>query len=93
MGIVLSLFNRYYMIEQTATEQKTSRRIDSIDALTNAFRVAPPRKRITDFERCTDTSELADTLRCIDDRGYCFTGATQDASGVYTVFFRRSVSD
>lgn len=49
----------------------------------------PYRKRITDFERCADAEELAATLRCIDDSGYYLTGVTQDASGVYTVFFRR----
>lgn len=49
----------------------------------------PHRKRITDFERCADAEELAATLRCIDDSGYYLTGVTQDASGVYTVFFRR----
>lgn len=49
----------------------------------------PSKKRITDFERCADVEELAATLRCIDDSGYYLTEITQDASGVYTVFFRR----
>lgn len=49
----------------------------------------PFRKRITDFERCADDKELAATLRCIDERGYYMSGVTQDASGEYTVFFRR----
>lgn len=93
LGIVMSLFNRYYMIEQAAPEQKTNRRNDAIDALTYSVRAFPPRKRITDFERCTDTSELADTLRCIDDSGYEMSGVTQDASGVYTVFFRRPAQE
>lgn len=44
-----------------------------------------------DFELCADTAELAWTLKYIDDHGYTMVSATQDASGVYTVFFRRPV--
>lgn len=44
---------------------------------------------ITDFERCADAEELAMTLRYMNENGYILVTVTQDASGVYTVFFRR----
>ena len=93
-GIVLSLFDRYYGLtpsiqRNTISEQQNSTRHDVLDSLAYAARVSTPRKRITDFELCADTSELAKTLRCIDDNGYYMSGVTQDGSGVYTVFFRR----
>lgn len=98
LGIVLSLFDRYYGLtpsiwRNTTSEQQNSTRHDVLDAIAYAARVATPRKRITDFELCADAAEMAKTLRCIDENGYFMSGVTQDGSGVYTVFFRRPVSE
>ncbi|MGM9660760.1 MAG: hypothetical protein ACI3WQ_09185 [Faecousia sp.] len=61
----------------------------TIDAFVNSLKAVPPRKWFTDFELCADTKELAQTLQFIDKHGYTMVSATQDASGAYTVFFRR----
>lgn len=95
---VIALFDPAYgnssnLRNHIAQKQKRNPRSDAIDAIRYAWTLIPPKKRITDFERCADTAELADTLRCIDDNGYEMSGVTQDSSGVYTVFFRRSVSE
>lgn len=95
---VLSLFDPEYGAPpyipiNIVREPKRNPRNDMLDALAYAFRVSTPQKRITDFELCADTAELAKALRSIDDNGYYLSVVTQDASGVYTVFFRRPVSE
>lgn len=91
---VLSLFDPAYgappeIPHNVPFNPKRSHRPDAVDAALYSFTAVPPVKRINDFELCADTAELKETLRCIDDNGYTFVGATQDASGTYTVFFRR----
>ena len=98
LGIVLSLFDRYYGLtygisRNIVPEPKRDHRIDVLDALTYAVLVSTPKKRIIDFERCADTEELATALRCINDNGYYMIGVTQDGAGTYTVFFRRPALD
>lgn len=94
LGIVLSLFDRYYKLtpgiqRDTIPDQKSNPCLDIVDSITYAWNVTLPRKWFTDFELCADTKELAQTLQFIDKHGYTMVSATQDASGVYTVFFRR----
>lgn len=95
---VISLFDPAYgnpTYSQNYIVRECSRNIrsDPFDAIMYAAKAFPMRKHVTDFERCADTAELADTLRCIDDNGYYMSGVTQDGSGVYTVFFRRPASE
>ena len=46
---------------------------------------------IHDFELCDNPGDLARALMYINRNGYMLVSITQDASGKYTVFFRRSV--
>lgn len=94
LGIVLSLFDRYYGIAHGVPrnpehEKQNGAWNDALDALTYAPVESSPRKRVTDFERCADTEELAVTLRCIDENGYTIIGVTQDGIGIYTILFSR----
>lgn len=98
LGTVLSLFDRYYGLthvgsRNTVPGPKSNPRPDIVDPIMYACAVTPPRKWFTDFELCADTKELAQTLQFIDKHGYTMVSATQDASGVYTVFFRRPAND
>lgn len=91
---VLSLFDPAYenppcLPHNIMSEPIDKHRCDPVDAILYSWRAVNPQKRITDFEPCADTEELATTLQCIDDNGYTLMSVTQDASGVYTVFFRR----
>lgn len=91
---VIAIFDSAYgnpsnLRNHIAQEQKRNPRNDPLDAIRYACTFTHSQKRITDFELCADTAELAKTLRCIDDNGYFLSGVTQDASGVYTIFFRR----
>lgn len=61
------------------------------DSVLDLFYNGAPFKYVNDFDLCADTDELKQTLRCIDDNGYTMVSVTQDASGTYTVFFRRPV--
>ncbi len=95
---VIALFDPAYdnpsnLRNHIAQQQKQYPRIDAIDSLRYALTLTPPKKLIHDFELCADPSELADTLRCIDESGYEMIGITQKASGVYTVFFRRPANE
>lgn len=44
---------------------------------------------VYDFERCRSETELAVTMEYINYHGYDLISVTQDAAGVFTVFFRR----
>lgn len=44
---------------------------------------------VYDFERCRSEAELAATIEFINYHGYDLITVTQDAAGVFTVFFRR----
>lgn len=44
---------------------------------------------VYDFQLCADVKELTETLKYINHHGYDLTAVTQDATGVYTVFFKR----
>lgn len=95
---VLDLFdpahgNTPCMPHNIVSEPIEKHRNDLADEVAYAFRVSRTKKRITDFELCADTDELAKTLRCIDEMRYTPLGVTQDAAGVYTVFFRRPASE
>lgn len=52
-------------------------------------RIETDYRYVHDFELCDDATELARTLKYIDRHGYVVVSATQDASGMYTVIFRR----
>lgn len=98
LGIVLSLFDRYYGLtpdvkSNTIPDQKNNPRQDIVDSIMYAWNVTPPRKWFTDFELCADTAELGQTLQFIDKHGYTMVSATQDVSGTYTVFFRRPAQE
>lgn len=98
LGIVLSLFDRYYGLtpdikSNTIPDQKSNHRPDIVDSIMCAWNVTPPRKWFTDFELCADAKELAQTLQFIDKHGYTMVSATQDVSGTYTVFFRRPAQE
>lgn len=44
---------------------------------------------VYDFEVCTDVAALKKALAKINHYGFDVVSVTQDASGTYTVFFRR----
>lgn len=44
---------------------------------------------IYDFEYCADRKEMERVMQMINHRGYDLVSVTQDAAGVYTIFFRR----
>lgn len=44
---------------------------------------------VYDFQLCADVKELTKTLKYINHHGYDLISVTQDATGVYTVFFKR----
>lgn len=44
---------------------------------------------VYDFELCPDVSALKQALAKINHCGFDVVSVTQDASGTYTVFFRR----
>lgn len=95
---VIALFDPAYgnpsnLRNHIAPKPKQNPRNDALDAIRYAWTYTHPQRRITDFEQCADTAELATTLRCIDDNSYSIISVTQDGSGVYTVFFRRPVSE
>ena len=56
----------------------------------------PPPKAahdVYDFQLCADAEELKQTIGHINDHGLDLISVTQDASGVYTVFFRRPLRE
>lgn len=44
---------------------------------------------VYDYERCETEGALAATMEFINHHGYDLISVTQDAAGVFTVFFRR----
>ena len=73
--------------------QQNNCRPDVVDAIQYALESIHTIAYVHDFELCDNGSELIRTMRYIDDHGYTMVSATQDASGVYTVFFRRPAQD